>query len=118
MSALLKKYFKPPYTDLYLVALGFGLLSLLFKNPYLLIGSGSALAACLHPVSAAAAAKIWKKAGKAVGWVNSQVLLTTLFFIFITPLAIIFRLSHKKNKQAASTWKTTEAEGTDFTKPW
>lgn len=118
ISAKLKKFFAPPYTDLYLVALGFGLLSLLFKTSYLLIGSGVALAAILHPISADIATKIWKKTGKFVGWVNSQVLLTALFFAFIAPLAFIYRFSRKKKQKAASEWKTTEAKGTDFTKPW
>jgi hypothetical protein len=114
----MKKYIKAPYVDLYLVALGFGLLSFLFKTPYFLIGSGLALTACLNASWAYFVAETWKKIAKAMGWVNSRFLLTILFLTLITPLALIHRIFRKEGQLENSGWKLVKNGETDFTKPW
>ncbi len=111
-------YLRKPYTDLYLAALGFGLLSVIFDQSLLLIGSAVALAACLHPVFAGTAAELWKKVAQVLGFINSSILLTILFIIFITPLAFFYRISRAKKAGDTSTWKMPERSGTDFSKPW
>lgn len=35
---------------------------------------------------------IWFKIAQGLGWFNSRVLLSTVFYIFLTPLAVAFRL--------------------------
>jgi hypothetical protein len=41
-------------------------------------------------------AKYWINIGKFIGNINSKIILFLTFFIFITPIAILFRLFNKK----------------------
>ncbi len=118
MHYALKKYTKPPYKDLLLVALGFGLLTLIFQNRYLLIGSGIALLACVHPLSAKFFVGVWNKLGKTMGYVNSRILLTLLFLFLVVPLALLYRISRKKIIAQNTAWKQANPVATDFTKLW
>ena len=39
---------------------------------------------------------LWKKFAELLGWVNTRILLTIIYFLIITPLALLFRLSGKQ----------------------
>lgn len=39
----------------------------------------------------------WTALTQAIGWVMTRVLMTIVFFVFLTPLAFLFRLFSKKN---------------------
>jgi hypothetical protein len=41
--------------------------------------------------------KGWHKLAEVLGWINSRILLSVIFFIFLTPMAIIYRLVAGKN---------------------
>lgn len=112
------KFLKKPYTDLYIIAAGFGVLTLIFNFPYLLIVSALALLSALHPKTAAAVAGAWEKFGKALGWVNSRILLSVFFVVVISPFALFYRLIRRKNKGMLGLWEDYKNPGTDFTKPW
>jgi len=52
----------------------------------------------------------WEKIGNVLGAINSYVILTLVFFIIVTPIALIFRLLKKDllsldNKQQATWWQ-------------
>ena len=71
----------------------------------------------MHPRAAYFISLYWGKFGKALGWVNSRILLSFFFVFFITPTAWLYRLRNRKNKRAGSGW-TDAAAAVDFTKPW
>ncbi len=39
---------------------------------------------------------LWKKFAELLGWINTRILLTIIYFLIITPLALVFRLSGKQ----------------------
>lgn len=41
-------------------------------------------------------ARLWLQLGEAMGFVVSKVMLTVVFFLFLTPLALLYRLFNKK----------------------
>jgi hypothetical protein len=53
---------------------------------------------------------VFTKVGHAIGWVNSRIILSFIYFIFITPIAVIMRitgrdlLDRKIDKKEASYW--------------
>lgn len=57
------------------------------------IGSAAvALLSCAAPVLARPFYVIWMSVGAAIGFVMSRVVMTIIFFVVITPVAIVFRL--------------------------
>jgi hypothetical protein len=106
------------YLDLAVITIGFGFLGYGFKFPYLYFFSGLALISGLHPYFARKVSKGWESIGKFLGLINSRVLLTLIFFFFITPLAFFYRLFRKENPASQGKWVNAEHETTDFTKPW
>ncbi len=60
--------------------------------------------------------KLWLKVGHAVGWFNTQVLLSIVFILMVIPTGLIMRLFRKdpmKRKMLAegTYWETYELEG-------
>lgn len=110
------KPLKKIYLDLAIITAGFCLLAYLFRFPYLYIPAGVAALSAVHPKSAAAVSRAWEKLGKALGWVNSRILLSVFFVVFITPLSLLVRLVSKKKDEGC--WKDISDQPTDFTKPW
>lgn len=59
----------------------------------------------------------WMKFAHALGWVNTRIILSIVYFLIFTPLSIIFRLIGKdpmerRFKAAGSYW--TKREATEF----
>jgi len=52
-----------------------------------LIGSGA-----LYPPALRYPFAIWSAAGKALGWVNSRLMLALLFYLVVTPMGLLMRL--------------------------
>ena len=105
------------YTDIAVMAAGFAVLGFLGRIPYLYGLSAAILLLSVHPRMAYYISFYWGKFGKALGWVNSRILLSFFFVFFITPTAWLYRLRNRKNRQPESGW--TDAPGpVDFTKPW
>jgi hypothetical protein len=65
--------------------------------PWVLITLGS-IAAVLLLLAAVAPAllrpvyRIWMRIGEALGWVNTRLLLTLVFFLVVTPIGLLMRL--------------------------
>jgi hypothetical protein len=75
-------------------------------------GAGGALllAGAAAPSLVLALRAGWLKFAGAVGWINSRILLTVLFFVVITPMALIRRLVggsplRWRRGEAASYWR-------------
>jgi hypothetical protein len=47
--------------------------------------------------------KGWFKLAELLGWINSKVILSLVFFVFLFPIAVLFRLSNKNPLQIRKT---------------
>lgn len=86
---------------------------------------GLLLAGAFSPLLARLIATGWMALGKGMGWFTSKVLLTVVFFVFLFPLSLLYRLSRKdvipvRRNSASSYYKTRKKEFTaaDFDKTW
>lgn len=111
-----KKPLKKVYIDIFVIICGFTLLGYLFKFPYLYIFSALALLSAIHPITARWVSFGWEKFGKFLGKINSYILLSLFYILFISPLSIIYRLT-KKNKKTLSYW-VEHTESVNFNKPY
>lgn len=50
-------------------------------------------------------AEKWMRFAEKLGEVNSKILLSIIFFLFLTPIAFFYRLFHKKEQFQNSAWK-------------
>ena len=82
----------------------------------LLIGIGSVL----YFPFAKIVAKAWLKFAEVLGNINGKIILSLIFFLFLTPLAFFFRLFNKKDIFKHSSWKkrTNQFNESDFEKVW
>lgn len=66
------------------------------------------IAALVRPASLALIAKGWGLVGHALGWVNSRILLTLLFFVVLWPVGLVSRLFGSdpldRRRRAGSFW--------------
>lgn len=80
------------------IVVGFVGLSLIFKIPVLTyialaIGFGSLLSTTIQR----GIIFVWEKIAKVIGTVNSYLLLSVIFFIFLTPIALLMKLLNNKD---------------------
>lgn len=77
------------------------LLPLLRSHPpqpwFIGIGLALALLGLLAPALLAPVYKIWMKVGHVLGTINTFILLHLIFFFFLTPLAMLLKLSRRKS---------------------
>ncbi|MEM1216822.1 MAG: hypothetical protein AAGJ82_14105 [Bacteroidota bacterium] len=64
---------------------------------------------------------VWQKLTYAIGWVMNRVLMTVIFFVFLTPIALLYRLFRGKPEEREDTvfvernhWYTSKDVGS----PW
>lgn len=68
----------------------------------------------------------WLFASQSIGALNNRILLTIIFYVILTPLALVYRLLHsdllqlQKNIEAGSYYINCEhyTKKSDFDKPW
>jgi len=80
------------------IVTGLVVFSFIFKNAamYLLYAAGIVgLVSIFIPVVGDFIVKIWFKIAEGLGWFNSRVILTVLFYVFLWPIAMLYRLSTK-----------------------
>jgi len=108
--------------------------ALFFLLLYLLVGSRSLLAVSIILMAGALVSsrvagvigKVWLKGAHTLGSINSCILLTTLFFCVLTPLAVISRFFRPNLLQILKDTSTTsyfierprQFALKDFEKPW
>mgnify|MGYP006288607973 CR=1 FL=1 len=78
----------------------FGLVLPLIKGHALpwqpwLIGSILAILGVLLPQSLAPIYRLWMKLGLMLGWINSRIILSIVFFVIITPMALLMKLLNR-----------------------
>jgi len=70
-----------------------------FKKEVLLwISFGIGLISILSFYVAGLIALVWEKITMVIGTINSKILLTTIFYVFLVPIALISRLFKKKDE--------------------
>lgn len=84
------------YQTILVISLGLIGLSFLFKTEVLMyIGIGIGAVAIILPFTAPWISMGWFKLGEALGWVNGRILLSVIFFVFLFPMAMIYRWTRK-----------------------
>ncbi len=116
---------KNHFQTILVITLGFIGLSFLFKTEILMyIGIGIGVIAALVPVTAPWISKGWYKLGEGLGLINGSILLSVVFFIFLVPMALIYRWTKKnplqKKDKEPSLFKVRDHQFTakDLQDPW
>jgi hypothetical protein len=85
------------HTTIVIIAAGFGLLYILFHKQWMLIPVGI----CIIGFSLSNVGEYihlsWMALAKVLGFINSRIFLTVLFFLILTPIALFMRLFGKGN---------------------
>ena len=75
------------------IATGFIILFLIFKLPWMLwIAAGVSILGLMSSTLAKWIHTGWMKLALALGWINSKILLSIVFFVFLMPVAFLQRL--------------------------
>lgn len=86
------------------IVIGFIVLFFLFKwNGFLYLSLALGLVFILIPSLGKILIQLWFKIGAILGWVNTRLLLGIIFFLFLTPIAFIYRLFNKDAFQLKNT---------------
>ena len=87
----------------FIVGVGFGLLALwptVFRNEHprlviLILAGLLLLLAILLPRSLKLAYRVWMALGHVLGWVNTKIIFSVIFYILFTPVSLVMRLLGK-----------------------
>lgn len=112
---------KKTYQAVAAFALLFLLLSIIWKIEWAPLAGLVIIAACLLiPPLALLVAKGWYGLAHVLGRINSFVLMSVLFWVFVVPVGALRKLFDKKTHEKDSTFKTVNKTYTaeDFERPW
>ena len=77
---------------------GFLVLYFIFDADWLLyIATGVGVVSLVIPIAGEYITKGWFKLAEGLGWINSKILLSIIFFVFLFPFALIARLFGKSD---------------------
>jgi uncharacterized membrane protein len=108
------------------MTIGFVALYLIFSAKWLIwIAFGLGISGIFFPTLAQGISRLWMKFAEGLGFVNSRILLSLIFFLFLFPISLLFRLFNKDalhlrkpgNGSAYSDRSHTYGKG-DFEKMW
>jgi len=75
------------------IVLGFSILSLIFKQPLLLyFGLSVGVLSITSVRIESLILKGWFGLAHILGWINTRILLSIIFYIFLTPIALLYRI--------------------------
>lgn len=80
------------------IVTGLVVFSFIFKSAavYLLYAAGIVGILCIFiPIAGDFIVKIWFKIAEGLGWFNSRVILSIVFYVFLWPIAMLYRLASK-----------------------
>lgn len=72
------------------------------------------------PVALQPIYRLWMKLGGVLGWINTRILLSLVYFLLVTPLALVFKalgkdpMNRKLNKKTQSYRKDLKSETTRY----
>jgi Saxitoxin biosynthesis operon protein SxtJ len=86
------------------IVTGLVVLYFIFKSPYFLYAAaGIGVLSVLFPIFGDYIVKGWYKLAEWLGWFNSRVLFSVLFFVFLWPIAFLSKLGKKNMLQIKRT---------------
>ncbi len=78
------------------IVTGLVVMYFIFKSPYFIYAAAAVGILCIAiPAVGDFIVKIWYKIAEGLGWVNSRVILSILFYVFLWPIATLYKLSAK-----------------------
>jgi hypothetical protein len=86
---------QPKHTSLTVIATGFGILYFFFRKEWMLVPIGTVFIGFLFGKVGEFIHVAWMMIAKVLGFINSRILLTVLFFVILTPIALLMRLLGK-----------------------
>ena len=91
------------YKNIIVIVIGFTAIAWIFEIPYLAeIAFGAGLVSLLIPAAAKGIEWAWLKLALGMGWINSRILLSVVYFLFLMPIAFLSRLFTKDPLQLRS----------------
>lgn len=82
--------------SLLVIVIGFCTLGLMFKNNKLiLLGLAIGIAGLASGLALKGIIWVWTKIAEVLGYINSRILLSAIFYIFLFPIALLSRLGKK-----------------------
>ena len=93
------------HTSLLVIAIGFAVFYLLFRKEWMLTPLGVCFIGFLIGPVGDFTHIIWMQLAKVLGYINSRILISFIFFVFLTPIALLKRLLQKRNSLLSSTHK-------------
>lgn len=91
---------KNPYKDILVIVAGFLVIFILTKKMFLLYIAGSvAIASAFSEFITQKIIWAWYKLTEGLGYVSSRILLSAIFFLLLTPIAFLYRLTRKDTLQ-------------------
>ena len=119
---------KKDIQSILVIVLGFLLLYFIFRwQGFLVISVVLGLPGLLSSYLRTYIVKGWEKLAKVLGFINSRIILSVIFFLILTPIALLSRLFSKdrmqlrrKRPEEDSYFKIREHEygAEDFENPW
>ena len=94
------------------IVTGFLVLSYIFKSIGMelrYVAAGICIASFIPPLERLIV-WIWDKIALVLGWINTKIILSVVFFIFLTPFALLARLFSKNSLQLKQNPHTTFVE--------
>ena len=96
---------QPKHSSLIVIAIGFGILYFNFHKLWLLVPVGISLFGFFIKPVGSFVHTGWMMLAKVLGYINSRVILTLLFFFILTPLGIAMRVFKKSEFSLAHSKK-------------
>jgi membrane protease YdiL (CAAX protease family) len=91
------------YKNILVIVVGLTAIAWIFEIPYLAeIAFGVGLVSLLIPAAAKGIEWAWLKLALGMGWINSRILLSIVYFLFLMPIAFLSRLFTKDPLQLKS----------------
>ncbi|MEP7127328.1 MAG: SxtJ family membrane protein [Chitinophagales bacterium] len=115
------------YSNMIAIAAGLLAVHFIFKVSYIDYAALAILVMALLSYSLASMlSKGWMKFAEALGFINSKIILSAIFFLFLFPVAMVYRLFNKdklrlKKQAAAKTYYTErnhEYQAGDLENSW
>ncbi len=88
------------YQGILAMITGFVVLFLIFNKPWLIyLAASIGMVSVFSEKAAGFIYKYWMKLAQILGTINSKILLTIIFYLFLTPLSFLYRLLNKDTLQ-------------------
>ncbi|WP_445298470.1 SxtJ family membrane protein [Lacibacter sp. H407] len=88
---------QPKHTSLLVIAIGFVILYFIFHKKWLLLPFTISLIGFLIGPIGEFVHHFWVAIAKVLSYINNRILLSLIFFIFLTPIALLMRLFKKSD---------------------